>query len=254
MLQAVIADVHSNLEAFTAVLDDIIKQDISEIISLGDMVGYGPNPVECIQKSIEYNITNLYGNHELALFKGKTNFNPRAQKAIEWTKNVINKNSNVPEVKKFFATIDYEYRADSFIYAHGSPRGLIDEYVIKKDDFFKLSEKVKASLKENFEMVETVGFVGHTHIPYICTTDFYLIHPEWHNYESYPLLIGTKTLANPGSVGQPRDKDPRACYIIFDGETIIHRRIQYDIAKTVSKMKLIPNLDSALWMRLSEGI
>jgi predicted phosphodiesterase len=254
MLQAIIADVHSNLEAFTAVLEDIKSQGITDIISLGDMIGYGPNPIECIAKAVEHQVINIYGNHELAIFKEKTNFNPAAQRAIEWTKEIITNNENLTEVKNFFKHLQYEYKVNSYIYAHGSPRGVTDEYVIKKDDFFNLTPKVKASLKENFQMVETVGFVGHTHIPYVCTTDLYLIHPEWQNYESYPLLLGTKTLANPGSVGQPRDKDPRACYIIFDESTITHRRVAYDIEKTIASMQALNRLDETLWLRLPRGI
>ncbi|MBI4834832.1 MAG: metallophosphoesterase family protein [Planctomycetes bacterium] len=253
MLQAIIADVHSNIEAFTAVLDDVRAQGITEIISLGDLVGYGPNPVECIVKSLENNIINLYGNHELALFKDKTNFNPTAQRAINWTKEVINYNKRHPQVKHFFDSLQYEYKRDGVIYTHGSPRGEIDEYVIKKDDFFNLTPEVKASLKYNFELVETIGFVGHTHIPYICTSDFYLVHPEWQNYETYPLLLGTKTLINPGSVGQPRDGDPRASYAIFDGTNVIHRRVVYDIEKTVATMQSLMTLDKSLWIRLRKG-
>lgn len=254
MIQAIIADIHSNLEAFDAVLEDIKSQGITEIISLGDLVGYGPNPIECIIKAVEHEVISVYGNHELALFKDKSNFNPIAQRAIDWTKEIIANNENLPEVKHFFEYLQYEYKVNSYIYAHGSPRGVTDEYVIKKDDFFNVSPKVKASLKENFEMVENVGFVGHTHIPYICTTDLYLTHPEWHNYEPYPLLLGTKTLANPGSVGQPRDKDPRACYLIFDDSTITHRRVAYDIEKTIASMKTLKRLDEALWLRLQKGV
>lgn len=253
MLQAVIADVHANLEAFDAVLSDIQQQGITEIISLGDLVGYGPNPIECIVKSVRHNIINIYGNHELALFKDKTNFNPAAQSALNWTKEVIRINRNIEEVKYFFNNLQYEYKYNNYVYTHGSPRGAIDEYVVKKEDFFKLTDEVKKSLGENFELVDTVGFVGHTHIPYVCTSDLYLVHPEWQNYESYPLMAGTKTLANPGSVGQPRDNDPRACYLIFDGLNITHRRVAYDTEKTVVRMKDIMGISDTLWIRLRKG-
>lgn len=253
MMQAIIADVHSNLEAFTAVLEDIKKKGITEIISLGDLIGYGPNPVESILLSLEHNIINLYGNHELALFKDKTNFNPAAQKAIDWTKEVIRNNRTHPGIKSFFDNLAYEYQNEDIIYTHGSPKGVIDEYVIKKDDFFKLTPAVKANLKDNFELVKHIGFIGHTHIPYVCTSELYLVHPEWQEYQPYPLLPGTKTIVNPGSVGQPRDKDPRACYATFDGNTVTHYRIEYEIEKTISKMQGNLALDKILWMRLRKG-
>ncbi|MBI4713141.1 MAG: metallophosphoesterase family protein [Planctomycetes bacterium] len=270
MLQAIISDVHANLEAFTAVLDDIkmrLKDAVTEIISLGDLVGYGPEPVECIQLAIDNRIINLWGNHELALFKDKTNFNPIAQRAIDWTKGTVKKAAADPKVKQFFNTLKHEYTLDAIppqgrdfaaaqhiICSHGSPRGVIDEYVIRKDDLFKLTPEVKKSLNENFMAVKEIGFVGHTHIPYICTSDFYLIHPEWQGYEPYPLLMDTKTIVNAGAVGQPRDGDHRACYMTFDGQNIVHYRVEYPVDKTVAKMQKIPELDKVLWTRLMKGL
>jgi predicted phosphodiesterase len=262
MLQVILSDVHSNLEAFEAVLTDISKRfrgEITQIISLGDLIGYGPNPVECILLSIHHNIINIRGNHELALSVDKTKFNPSAQRAINWTKQTIQKNINNPKVKQFFQSLTNEYRSDSgtfsggIIYAHGSPRGIIDEYVIRRDDLFNLADEVKKNLKDNFEEVTEIGFLGHTHIPYICTTDFYLIHPEWQNYEPYPLLSGTKTIVNVGAVGQPRDNDNRACYATFDGTNVTHYRVEYPIARTVARMQAVTELDSALWQRLEKG-
>ena len=230
-----------------------------QIISLGDLVGYGPNPVECIQLSVQNNILNLHGNHELALSMEKTRFNPVAQAAINWTKQIIKQNLANPIVVKFLQSLQYEYRMDSpsfaggIVFAHGSPRGVVDEYVIRKDDLFNLTDEVKNNLRENFESVNEIGFLGHTHIPYICTTDFYLMHPEWQQYEPYPLLSGTKTIVNVGSVGQPRDGDTRACYATFDGKNVTHYRVKYDISKTVERIKKVPELDKKLWIRLERG-
>ncbi|MDI6789048.1 MAG: metallophosphoesterase family protein [Planctomycetota bacterium] len=260
MLQAIISDVHSNLEAFETTLFDIRKRfGQIQIISLGDLIGYGPNPIECILIAIENNIINIRGNHEVALSSDKSNFNPVAQKAINWTKQIIQKNLLNPLIKNFFQTVVNEYRPEGqetggVVYAHGSPRGVIDEYVVRRDDLFKVTDEVRKNLKENFESVDEIGFLGHTHIPYICTTDFYLIHPEWQSYEPYPLLSGTKTIVNVGSVGQPRDNDTRACYVTFDGKNVTHYRVEYNISKTVERMKQVPELDEKLWKRLMKGV
>jgi predicted phosphodiesterase len=261
-MQVIISDVHSNLEAFETVLADIktrFGNNVS-IISLGDLIGYGPNPIECILLSLKHNIINLIGNHELALSQEKTNFNPVAQAAINWTRQIIQGKLSDPRIRKFLQSLSYEYRTKSsafaggIVYAHGSPRGSVDEYVIKKDDLFNLTDEVRKTLKDNFESVDEIGFLGHTHIPYICTTDFYLIHPEWQSYEPYPLLSGTKTIVNVGSVGQPRDNDKRACYATFDGTNVTHYRVEYAIEKTVARMQAIPQLDRKLWTRIQKGV
>lgn len=261
-MQIILSDVHSNLEAFDAVLADIKSRfgNNVSIISLGDLIGYGPNPIECMLLSLEHNIKNLIGNHELALSQDKNNFNPAAKAAINWTREIVQKNLSDQRIQKFLKSLSYEYRTKSssfsggIVYAHGSPRGAVDEYVIKKDDLFKLTDEVRKNLRENFESVGEIGFLGHTHIPYICTTDFYLMHPEWQSYEPYPLLSGTKTIVNVGSVGQPRDNDNRACYATFDGKNVTHYRVEYPIERTVARMQAIPQLDRKLWTRIQRGV
>jgi diadenosine tetraphosphatase ApaH/serine/threonine PP2A family protein phosphatase len=125
--------------------------------------------------------------------------------------------------------------------------------MIKQADLFGLTPKAKEGIKENFELVDEVGFTGHTHIPCVCTTAFYLVHPAWSSYEPYPILWGTKTIVNVGSVGQPRDEDWRACYATFDGHNITHHRVEYDVDATVDKMKKNPYLDEFLADRLRNG-
>jgi predicted phosphodiesterase len=230
-MQAIISDIHSNIEAFEAVLADIKSQEISDIVCLGDLIGYGPNPIECIKLAIQNNITCIYGNHEAALFQKETRFNPRAQQALNWTKRVLQKSMAEPGIRDFLKNLTYEIRTDKLVYAHGSPRDNTTEYLIRSDDFFQLKPEVKETLKQNFALIDQVGFTGHTHIPCVCTDKFYLVHPSWQDYQPYPILWGTKTLINAGSVGQPRDNDNRACYVIFDGKKdITHRRVEYAVA------------------------
>ncbi len=250
---AVVSDVHANIEAFRAVLKDIRDKGIEDIISCGDLVGYGPNPVECILLAAKFHVRCVKGNHEVALFKKNTRFNPRAQKALEFTRKAIKKYAKEKAVKWYFNKIQDEIREGSVVYIHGSPRGSVEEYMIKQADLFGLTPKAKDGLKANFELVEDVGFTGHTHIPCICTTDFYLVHPSWSNYEPYPILWGTKTLVNVGAVGQPRDEDWRACYATFDGHNITHHRVPYDMDTTVEKIHKNPLLDDFLGDRLRTG-
>lgn len=252
-LIAVVSDIHSNLEAFRAVLKDIQDRGISTVISTGDLVGYGPNPVECIMLAQKAGVRCVNGNHEVALFKKNTRFNPKAQKALDFTRKAVAKYKTEKAVKWYFAEIRDEIREGPVVYVHGSPRGSVEEYMIKQADLFGLTPKAKAGLKENFELVDEVGFVGHTHIPCICNTDFFLVHPAWSNYESYPILWGTKTLVNVGSVGQPRDEDWRACYATFDGHNISHVRVPYDMDRTVEKILKNPYLDDYLGNRLRTG-
>jgi predicted phosphodiesterase len=250
---AIVSDVHSNLEAFRAVLKVIRDRGITEIISTGDLIGYGPNPVECIMLAHKFGVRCTNGNHEVALFKKNTRFNPKAQKALDFTRKAVAKYKKEAAVQWYFAEIRDEIREESVVYIHGSPRGSVEEYMIKQADLFGLTPKAKSGLRENFELVDEVGFVGHTHIPCICTTDFYLVHPAWSSYEAYPILWGTKTLVNVGSVGQPRDEDWRACYATFDGHNISHVRVEYDMDKTVDKILKNPFLDDYLGKRLRNG-
>ncbi len=251
---AIISDVHANLEAFRAVLDDIAKKGIKDIISLGDLIGYGPSPVECILLAVKHEIRGVMGNHEVALFKKNTRFNAKAQRALDFTRKMVRAYTKDPRVSGFFKNLKEEIREGKVVYIHGSPRGSTEEYLIKQADLFGLTPKAKEDIKANFGLLDELGFTGHTHIPCICNTDFYLVHPAWSDYQAYPLLWGTKTLVNAGSVGQPRDEDSKACYVTFDGEReITHHRVEYDIEKTVAKFKANPELDDSLGERLRNG-
>jgi len=252
-MQAIVSDIHSNVEAFEAVLADVKAQGITEIICLGDLIGYGPSPVECIRLAIRHRIACVYGNHEVALFQKETRFNPRAQQALNWTRKALQQAFAEPGIRDYLKSLKYEIRAGEVIYTHGSPRDNTAEYLIRDEDFFQLKPEVKENLKQNFALVSGIGFTGHTHIPCICTDDFYLVHPSWQDYQPYPILWGTKTLINVGSVGQPRDNDPRACYVVFDGKNITHRRVEYDVDGTIARFKANPNLDASLGERLKWG-
>jgi len=256
-VQVILSDVHANLEALTAVREHLasldLREPVEEIICLGDLIGYGPNPVECIYLAHEMGMKMVMGNHELGLFKSIDGFNPAAKRSAMWTRSAIKRCMKEKVVDAFLRNLPDEIRTERVVYIHGSLRGSTKEYLVKQDDLFELKPEVRESLKINFDLIDEVGFTGHTHIPYICNDDFYLVHPAWSEYEPYEIFWTTKTLVNVGAVGQPRDHDTRASYVIFDGNTITHYRVEYDIETTVKKMYDIPEIDNRLANRLKYG-
>jgi diadenosine tetraphosphatase ApaH/serine/threonine PP2A family protein phosphatase len=253
-VQAILSDVHGNVEALTAVKDHMDSLGrIDEVIVIGDLVGYGPNPVECICLAQKMGAQFTMGNHELGLFQSIDGFNKYAKAAAMWTRAVIQEHKQEPMVYHYLKNLPDEIRTDQAVFTHGSLRGSTAEYLIKRDDLLELTPAARESMKINFDLIDHIGFTGHTHIPYVCNDDYYLVPPEWNDYEPYEIFGNTKTLVNVGSVGQPRDHDPRACYAIYDGYTIRHYRVEYDIQAVVDKIKQIPEIDDRLGGRLTRG-
>ena len=252
-LIALISDIHANTEALGAVMEDIEQHKVDAIYCLGDVIGYGPNPRECIeivQKSAKF---TLCGNHEEAVLFNAEDFNPKARRAIDWTREQLNSDS-YPKEKNyelwdFLGELRKKVREDNVLYVHASPRQPTREYVLPKD------VKEKAKLDSIFKEFEECGicFAGHTHIPGLFTEDaqFHYSRSLDNKYElkTHP----GKKLINIGSVGQPRDGDNRACYVLFDRETIRWRRLPYDFKKTMEKIRAIEDLADYLAVRLEEG-
>ena len=222
----VISDIHANLTALEAVLDDAGQLDA--IWLLGDVVGYGPDPNECIAcvKKLP-NLVCLLGNHDAATLGwiDTSTFNSAARIAVLWTKNTI-----TPENLHYLGKLPEIICDGDSTLAHGSPRQPVWEYLLNI-----------RNATENFEYFDTsYCFVGHTHLPTIYQlTDGHntadLIIPEM----DIPLMLSPRAIINPGSVGQPRDHDPRASYSVFDSETSIieYRRVPYDIHAVQTRME-----------------
>jgi len=249
-LQAIISDLHANGEAFKMVLRDIESLGIDEIVCLGDFIGYGPDPKSCIDLALDFNIV-LKGNHEEALleeFKA-TNFNNKARAAIEWTREQL---SMLAEDKKqnarrwdFLGNLETVHHVGDVTYVHGSPRDPIREYIYPRDVYRP------KKLEEIFLDVKWVCFCGHTHVPGVWTEEMVYLSPQDMNHRYQ--LTSKKVIINCGSVGQPRDGDPRACYLVLDGDEVRWRRVEYDVEKTVRTMLQQPQLDSFLAERLRDG-
>ena len=227
MRVAVISDVHSNLEALSAVMDDAAARGaIDEAWCLGDMVGYGPDPTACLDVLLSMNHVMVPGNHDLAAV-GKLSlaeFNPYAAAACRWTAEAL-----TPEHRAMLASLPAIVERGPFTLVHGSPRNPAWEYVT-----------TPAAARACLEHVNTPNcMVGHTHLPMVFRlTDDRMIGDRAMDGQVVSLAVGRLAL-NPGGVGQPRDGDPRACYAIYDWEsaTVEFRRVPYDFATTQRKMR-----------------
>jgi predicted phosphodiesterase len=252
-LKALISDIHGNLEALEAVLKDISQHNVTDIYCLGDVVGYGPNPRECIDLVMQCKVV-LLGNHDQGAMFDPDGFNPPAERAIFWTRGQLEAPTDKRECKEkrweFLAERPRMVKENGYLFVHGSARNPLNEYVFPEDIYNQ------RKMDRIFALVERYCFQGHTHVPGIFTEalpeDLYQFHaPDEIDYVHN--LDARKTLCNVGSVGQPRDGDWRACYVLLDGDTIKYRRVEYDIDTTVKKIYAIPDLDNFLGDRLRDG-
>ncbi|MDO5552955.1 MAG: metallophosphoesterase family protein [Planctomycetia bacterium] len=253
MKRAIISDIHSNLEALEAVLDDIEDQNAQEVYCLGDLVGYGPNPVECIDRMMALKAEKkicLLGNHDQATLFDPDGFNSIAEQAIYWTRERMEQARGVYRQMRwdFMGELPRYHHDGNCMYVHGSPRNPLNEYVFSDD----IIEETK--MEKLFSIVPGYCFQGHTHVPGVFTEN-----RRYYRFQDLSdglfKLADEKLMINVGSVGQPRDRDPRACYVIFDtdAKTIQYRRIEYNVDKTCKKIFEIPELDNFLGERIKQG-
>jgi diadenosine tetraphosphatase ApaH/serine/threonine PP2A family protein phosphatase len=241
---AIIADIHANLEAFTAVLDDISQWGkVAELWCLGDIVGYGPDPHQCIELLRQYDSICVAGNHDRAAI-GKLNiayFNPEAATACQWTAGQLS-----PDDLQYLESLPLVIHRDRFTLVHGSPREPLLEYLLSTQQAV-----------ENLPYFSSpVCLVGHSHKPLVFTFS----RTGAGSQREFPAgamlpLADNRLIINPGGVGQPRDGDPRASYAIYDAEagSISHYRVPYDIRATQSRM-MEHGLPRGLILRLSYGL
>ena len=259
-MHAIISDIHGNFPAAEAVLEDIRKKDIKRIICLGDTVGYGPFPCECIDLVRRNCEVATCGNHDVAVLTQAFGFHKYARDAIDWTREEIKPNKMSLWQKRgrwdFLRNLPDRYQEGRALYVHASPRDPVMEYVEESDTVdmgFGPSEKIR----DIFTRVEWLCFVGHSHAPGIFTGDFRHMHPSKLPAEpgdmKYVLPEDGKTIVNVGSVGQPRDGDPRSCYVTLDGDVIQYHRVEYDAQRTIDRINEIPQLDERLGKRLLVG-
>ena len=242
MRYLILSDIHSNLEAFKAVLDD--AGSVDQIWCLGDVVGYGPAPNACVELLRAHAHLCIAGNHDWATL-GKLDlrdFNPDAREANLWNREQLTADNLA-----YLEELPEKLVEGEFTLAHGSPRDPIWEYII-----------YTSTADTNFDFFETpYCFVGHTLTPAIfrLQPDSKSICESITPAINQPVdLAGERMLINPGSVGQPRDGDPRASYAILDMEalTLEHRRVAYPVEDTQAKM-IKHDLPLRLALRLGYG-
>ena len=242
---AIISDIHGNAEALRAVLDDIKSEGVEEIYRLGDVIGYGPNPCTCIDLSRDFKLC-LLGNHDNGALFDPEGFSSGAERAIFWTRSQIEQESKDNESRwAFLARLPRTVREGEKMFVHGSPRSPLCEYVFPEDIY---NER---KIQRIFTFIQKYCFQGHTHVPGVFTEDCRFMSPR--DLNGHYRLNDQKVMVNVGSVGQPRDNDPRSCYVIVDGNDVLFRRVEYDWTVTRDKIYAIPELDDFLGDRLGEG-
>lgn len=250
MKRAIISDIHGNLEALQAVLADARSQGVEETFCLGDIIGYGPNPCECLDLVIDTTRVCLLGNHDQGALFDPEGFNTGAERAIFWTRDQLEKckaNDRSPVDRRwdFLGALPRTYRDGKWLYVHGSPRNPVNEYVFPEDIY---NQK---KIEKLFNMVEFGCFQGHTHVPGVFTESRNFMTPDETGYVYR--FEQQKFMCNVGSVGQPRDGDPRSCYVIQEDHQLTFRRVDYDPGVTAEKIYNIPDLDDFLGDRIKQG-
>lgn len=258
MPTAVISDIHGNAAALREVLKDIDARGIKRIVCLGDIVGYGPEPLECVDMISERCEWSLMGNHDFGVLYEPTNFNPGAEAAAYWTRKAFDDEPDDARRARRYQFLGKlrvrvaDWRDDwtrSILAVHGSPRRPINEYIFP-DDVLNAADK----LRSIFSQFDDLCIVGHTHVPGVFTSepDFYP-PDEIGSGATYKFMPGEKAVINVGSVGQPRDHDPRASYAIMYGDRVEFCRVEYNVDETANKIRAIPELSDWLADRLYEG-
>jgi predicted phosphodiesterase len=238
-MYAVISDIHGNLEALEAVLGDV-PEEVETIYCLGDVIGYGANPDECCDVVRSLRMPTISGNHDLAVTDLETDlnwFNPTAAAAVLWTRNHLSEENAI-----FLRTRPRMMRTEEALFVHGSVRDP-DEYIINTISAYDNL----AMLKSEYPDVP-ICYFGHTHVKAVAPSP----NGAMLGGHTLDLHSGGPYLVNPGSVGQPRDGDTFASYVIADGERVTYRFVEYDIRKAQAKIRTA-GLPDMLADRLAVG-
>jgi len=240
MRYGIISDIHGNLEALEGALSALSHEKIDRFMCVGDIVGYGANPRECIEKAKALGAIMVRGNHDAAC-TGATDirdFNEAAREAVIWTRNNLDKKDIA-----FLESLELLYKDDKFTLVHGT--------LEEPGEFHYMLDKNSA--QKTFALLDTqICFVGHSHIPGIFSYKNNTI--TYSHKEKMTLSKDERLIINVGSIGQPRDGNPKLCYSVYDTKKnrVELKRLPYNVRKAQDKI-LKAGLPSFLAYRLSEG-
>jgi predicted phosphodiesterase len=242
MRVGLISDIHANLHALEAVLAELEDERLDEVWSLGDVVGYGPRPNECCRLVRDRTAIGMVGNHDLVVLGAVDldEFNADAAAAARWTSAILD-----DESRTYLSWLEPAGERAGVELYHGSPRDAVWEYVLG-------TEAIRAC----FELTDaTLVLIGHSHIPILATLDEERMSAAHAPAGTEADLRDARVLINPGSVGQPRDEDPRAAYVLLDLDRgrAEFRRVRYDVERTQQEMREA-GLPDSLAERLELGL
>jgi len=246
-LIAILSDLHSNLEATQKVLEECERLGVKDYYCLGDVIGYGPDPLAVSKLAKARFASCLMGNHEEALVTGKHRFNPHAASAIDWTRTQLK--SHAPELLEWFKQRKAFELRNELLLVHGSIYDPVHDYVDEPENPVEAQQMID-TLSRDFSGFDRC-FAGHNHTPFLATTLGIMVPHDGHR--SFRLPKGHKAYICVGSVGQPRDRDPRSSFATLDGEMLTFHRIKYDFSETQKKIHAV-GLNSFLAERLEWGV
>jgi diadenosine tetraphosphatase ApaH/serine/threonine PP2A family protein phosphatase len=239
MKYAILGDVHANLEAFEAVLEDARTLDVERFLCVGDIVGYNADPNECVRIVRELDCTTVRGNHDHYVCADDTlgDLNPVAANVVRWTRDALD-----DDHLKYLTELRMVQAVDGFTLVHST--------LDMPEKWGYVFEEVEADASFNYQTT-AVCFHGHTHVPVLYEKSSGVRRS---GYKVFKATIGKKYFINVGSVGQPRDGDPRAAYVVYDssGRDVELRRVHYDVTTAQEKI-LAAGLPRALAARLAVG-
>jgi predicted phosphodiesterase len=238
MKYGILGDIHANLEAFEAVISEMERQGVKKFISVGDLVGYGANPRECIDRVREIEAVVVAGNHDFAAVD-KLNidfFNAYARESALWTRKTLPE-----EHKAYIRSLKLVEYCDNFTVVHST--------LYSPELFEYIQTSYDAHL--SFEQQTTpLSFMGHSHVP----VNFFKRKNVSFNMDTEVKIDeNTKIMVNVGSIGQPRDGDRRLSYVLFDGRAITFVRLEYDVERAAADIEAVPELPNYLAERLKVG-
>lgn len=236
---AILADIHGNMEALDVVLQDAKKEGVAAYVCVGDIVGYNTNPAECLDRVRELECAVVMGNHDHYCSHDESleDFHPLAANVVDWTRKQLTKDQLI-----YLKDLKISHVVDGFTIVHST--------LDMPDKWGYVFDSLEADANFNYQNT-SVCFHGHTHVPVVYEKQKRVTRDI---YSKLKVALGKKYFINVGSVGQPRDGDPRAAYVIYDmkNKEVFLRRLEYDIGKTQAKIRKI-GLPERLARRLELG-